>query len=73
MSKLTLHIWESVPQAYGQQLQLEESQLSFIPNLFIVNAESPATHKLHQVLTTLFDITACFVNKRQARGEYHEI
>ena len=65
MSEFTIHIPETAPQASKQILQNSEKQLGFIPNLYAVLAESPATLEANQVLTALFDKTAFTVTERQ--------
>ncbi len=65
MSEFTLHTQDTAPQASRQILQNTEKQLGFIPNLYAVFAESPATLEAYQTLTTLFDKTAFTVTERQ--------
>lgn len=64
MSAFTIHTLETAPQASKQILQNTEKQLGFIPNLYGVFAESPATLEAYQSLTALFDKTAFTVTEQ---------
>ena len=64
MSEFTIHTLETAPQASRQILQNTKKQLGFIPNLYGVFAESPATLEAYQSLTALFDKTAFTVTEQ---------
>lgn len=64
MSKFTIHTVDTAPQASRQILQTAKKQLEFITNLFATITESPATLKVYQSLSALFDKTAFTVTER---------
>ena len=65
MSEFTLHTLDSSPQKSKVLLQHAKKQLGFIPNLFAVMSESPATLEAYQTLDMLFNKTAFTVHERQ--------
>lgn len=65
MSEFTIHTRESAPQKSRNLLKKAEEEMGFIPHLYGVMAESPATLKAYQILTALFDKTAFTVTERQ--------
>jgi uncharacterized peroxidase-related enzyme len=65
MSEFTTHTLDTAPQASRQLLETAEKQLGFIPNLYAVFTESPATLRANLLLTELFEKTAFTATERQ--------
>jgi uncharacterized peroxidase-related enzyme len=65
MSEFILHTRDTAPPASRKILQSTEKQLGFIPNLYAVMAESPATLEAYQDLTGWVDKTDFSLIERQ--------
>jgi len=65
MAEFTLHDDNSAPEAARPRLEAARQQMGFVPNLFGMMAEAPATLEAYQTLSGIFDTTSLSAVERE--------